>query len=116
MQQILVLPRLCDARVDLGLGPVVVLQGLKVGVLALQERLGGDFGAGFEERGLVCVEVAVVEALVGEELELVVLLGGAVLGDDVLVGCDLCAVLALEDVGLARVDACEWSAKLVAWL
>jgi hypothetical protein len=56
---------------------------------------------------LVCVEVAVVEALVGEELELVVLLGGAVLGGDVLVGCDLCAVLALEDVGLARVDACE---------
>ena len=57
---------------------------------------------------MVRVEVAVVEALVGEELELVVLLGGAVLGDDVLVGCDLSAVLALEDVGLARVDACEW--------
>lgn len=116
MQQVVVLPRLCDARVDLGLGPVVVVQGLEVGVLALEERLGGGFGAGLQERGVVRVEVAVVEALVGEELELVVLLGGAVLGDDVLVGCDLCAVLALEDVGLARVDACEWSAKLVAWL
>ena len=101
----LVLPCLCDARVDLGLGPVVVVQALEVGVLALEEGLGGGFGAGLKERGVVGVEVAVIEALVGEELELVVLLGGTVLGDDVLVGCDLCAVLALEDVGFARVDA-----------
>jgi hypothetical protein len=90
---------------------VVVLQGLEVGVLALEEGFGGDFGAGFEQRGLVRVEVAVVEALVGEELELVVLLCGAVLSDDVLVCCDFCAVLAFKDVGLACVDA--WGSLLV---
>jgi hypothetical protein len=97
--------RFGNARADVGVGPVVVLQCFEVIVFALEEGLGGDLGAGFGEGLLVDVEVVVGEALVGEKLELIVFLYGAVLGDDVLVGGDALAVFAFEDVGFAGGEA-----------
>jgi hypothetical protein len=98
--------RFGNACADVGVGPVVVLQGFEVVVFALKEGLGGDLGTGFGEGLLVDVEIVVGEALVGEELKLVVFLDGAVLSDNVLVGSDALAVLAFEDVGLAGGEAC----------
>jgi hypothetical protein len=49
----------------------------------------------------VGVEVGLGEALVRHELELVVLLHGAVLRNDVLVCRDALAVFAFENVGFA---------------
>jgi len=94
-----------DAGADVGVGPVVVVEALEVIDFAGEKSLGGDFGAGFGERGGVDVEVLLGEALVGEELELVLFLAGPVLCDDVLVGCDALAVFAFEDVRFAGREA-----------
>jgi hypothetical protein len=61
---VLVLLLLCDASVDLGLGPVVVVQALEVVVFPLEEGLAGNFRVGVCERTFVDIEVAVVEALI----------------------------------------------------
>lgn len=107
VEQVLVLLRLCNARVDLLLGPVVVLEALEVTVFPLEEGCGGDFRVRLGKRLLVYVEVALVEALVRQELKLVVFLCRAVLRNNVLVSCNFRSVLALEDIWLAGVDACE---------
>lgn len=64
VQQVLVLLLLCDASVNLGLGPVVVVQALEVVVFPLEEGLAGNFRVGVCERTFVDIEVAVVEALI----------------------------------------------------
>jgi hypothetical protein len=64
VQQVLVLLLLDDAGIDLGLGPVVVVQAFEIVVFPLEEGLGGDFRVGICERSFVDVEVSLVEALV----------------------------------------------------
>jgi hypothetical protein len=99
------------AGADVCVGPVVVLEGFEVVVFALEEGLGGDLGIVFEQRLLVDVEVLLGEALVGEELELVFLLDGAVLRNDILVGGDALSILAFKDIRLAGLKALDMLAR-----
>lgn len=93
-----------DAGVDVFVGPEAVLEGFDLFDFLCDEGLCGEFGTGFGDGLSEGVEVGVGETLVGEVLELVLLLCRAVLADDVLVCCDLLSVLAFEDVRFAGLE------------
>jgi hypothetical protein len=94
-----------NAGADVGVSPVVVLERLEVVVFALEEGLGGDLGGGFGQGLLIDVEVCLSEALVREELELVVFLYRTVLRNNILVGGNTLAILAFKNIRFARSEA-----------